>query len=121
MARRKDARVLLSDFDLNSGMMRFLLKLENSHSVPEACEHADEMDENLWPQLVTKVSGRRLIKDKRFQAGVLLESWNGIPFARAVEIHADRETGGRSLAVVGHPAPSWFPSLSLRVRRTPSP
>lgn len=46
--------------------------------------------------LVTKVSGRRLIKDERFRAGVLLESWNGIPFARAVEIYADRETGGRS-------------------------
>ena len=30
-----------------------------------------------------------------FVAGVELESWNGMTFARAVEIHADSETGGR--------------------------
>jgi pilus assembly protein CpaE len=57
MARKKGTKVLLSDFDLNSGMVRFLLKLDNPHSVPEACEHCDELDENLWPQLVTSVNG----------------------------------------------------------------
>ena len=30
-----------------------------------------------------------------FGPGVELESWNGMPFARAVENHADSETGGR--------------------------
>jgi hypothetical protein len=45
--------------------------------------------------LVTKVAGTRLIKDTRFKAGVLLETWNGVPFERAVALHADRETGGR--------------------------
>ncbi|HEV2201912.1 MAG TPA: hypothetical protein VGR73_19000 [Bryobacteraceae bacterium] len=57
MARQKGPNVLLSDFDLNSGMMRFLLKLANPHSVPEACERCDELDEVLWPQLVTSVDG----------------------------------------------------------------
>jgi hypothetical protein len=45
--------------------------------------------------LVSKVSDRRLISDRRFRAGVELVSWNGIPFARAVDLHAERETGGR--------------------------
>ena len=50
-----DTGVLLSDFDMNSGMVRFMLKLDNGFSVTDACEHALNMDENLWPQLVTKV------------------------------------------------------------------
>lgn len=53
MARRPDTRVLLSDFDLNSGMMRFMLKLTNEFSVIDALERSLEVDEHLWPQLVT--------------------------------------------------------------------
>ncbi|MFM0008231.1 S41 family peptidase [Paraburkholderia dipogonis] len=45
--------------------------------------------------LVTKVGHIKLIKDPRFKPGVLLETWNGMPFGRAVAIHANRETGGR--------------------------
>ena len=44
---------LLTDLDLSSGMIRFMLKLQNNHSVCDAADHAAEMDENLWPQLVT--------------------------------------------------------------------
>ena len=73
MASRKDSRVLLSDFDLNSGMMRFLLKLDNPHSVPEACERSEEMDENLWPQLVTKVSGLDVLHAGRINPHVRIE------------------------------------------------
>ncbi len=53
LARDPKAHVLLTDFDLNSGMMRFLLKLQNSYSVIDAVEHSAAMDEHLWPQLVT--------------------------------------------------------------------
>jgi len=55
LGRKHDNQVLLSDFDLNSGMLRFMLKLTNAYSVTDAVEHAVEIDENLWPQLVTKV------------------------------------------------------------------
>jgi pilus assembly protein CpaE len=55
LARDPSGRVLLSDFDLNSGMMRFLLKLQNTYSVLDAVEHSVAMDENLWPQLVTPI------------------------------------------------------------------
>ncbi|MGA3026863.1 MAG: hypothetical protein ABSF98_19060 [Bryobacteraceae bacterium] len=50
-----DTNVLLTDFDMNSGMVRFMLKLDNGFSVADACERALNMDENLWPQLVTRV------------------------------------------------------------------
>ncbi len=55
MARRPNMHVLLSDFDLNSGMMRFMLKLQNEYSVIDAVEHSLRVDEHLWPQLVTSI------------------------------------------------------------------
>jgi pilus assembly protein CpaE len=57
LARKPDTKVLLTDFDLNSGMMRFMLKLQNHYSVLDALERSDEMDENLWPQMVTSIEG----------------------------------------------------------------
>jgi len=53
MARQPDTRVLLSDFDVNSGMLRFMLKLTNEYSVTDAVENSGRMDEHLWPQMVT--------------------------------------------------------------------
>ncbi len=55
LANLANTRVLLSDFDLNSGMLRFMLKLENGYGVTDAAEHALAMDESLWPQMVTSV------------------------------------------------------------------
>jgi pilus assembly protein CpaE len=49
--------VLLSDFDLSSGMMRFMPKLTNEFAVRNAFDRAADMDENLWPQLVTAIHG----------------------------------------------------------------
>ena len=57
LARQPNTRALLSDFDLNSGMMRFMLKLENTYGVADASEHALAMDESLWPQMVTTIDG----------------------------------------------------------------
>ena len=45
--------------------------------------------------VVSKVSNRGLIDDPLFQPGVTLTFWNGVPFGRAVEMHAESETGGR--------------------------
>jgi pilus assembly protein CpaE len=55
LSRRPDTKVLLADFDLNSGMMRFMLKLQNEYSVIDAVENALRVDEHLWPQLVTSL------------------------------------------------------------------
>ena len=55
MSRVPDSSVLLSDFDLNSGMVRFMLKLDSGYCVTDAAEHALEMDESLWPTMVTSM------------------------------------------------------------------
>ena len=54
LARKPGISVLLSDFDLNSGMMRFMMKLGNTYSVTDAIENSSRMDDQLWPQLVSK-------------------------------------------------------------------
>ncbi len=54
-SRMKGTKVFLSDFDLNSGMIRFMLKLQNHHSVIDAAERSVDIDENFWPQLVTSI------------------------------------------------------------------
>jgi pilus assembly protein CpaE len=53
LSRLPNSTVLLSDFDLNSGMLRFMLKLDNTYCVTDAAEHSFHMDEALWPQMVT--------------------------------------------------------------------
>jgi len=46
--------------------------------------------------IVSKVSlASRRVRDPHFVAGVELLRWNAVPMDRAVDIHADRETGGR--------------------------
>jgi len=53
LASVDNVHTLLMDLDLNSGLVQFMLQIENVTSVVDAAEHATEMDENLWPQLVT--------------------------------------------------------------------
>src|SRR5258708_21581187 len=53
MSRLPNTSVLLTDFDLNSGMVRFMLKLDNTYCVTDAAEHSLDMDESLWPTMVT--------------------------------------------------------------------
>jgi pilus assembly protein CpaE len=54
IARLADTRALLLDFDLNSGMTRFVLKLNSANSVLDAAEHSNAMDDALWEQIVNK-------------------------------------------------------------------
>ena len=53
ISRLPDTNTLLTDFDLNSGMLRFMLKLDNPYCVTDAAEHSLDMDESLWPTMVT--------------------------------------------------------------------
>jgi pilus assembly protein CpaE len=73
MARRPNTRVVLSDFDLNSGMMRFMLKLQNEYSVLDATENALHMDENLWPKLVTSFGQLDVLHAGRVNPNVRVE------------------------------------------------
>jgi len=52
IAKQPDSNCLLLDLDLNSGLIRFLLKLDNDYTILDAAEHASDMEDALWPQLV---------------------------------------------------------------------
>ncbi|HLX43210.1 MAG TPA: hypothetical protein VKR43_07235 [Bryobacteraceae bacterium] len=73
MSRRPDTRVMLSDFDLNSGMMRFMLKLQNEYSITDAIENAPRLDENLWPSLVTTIQGLDVLHAGRVNPSLRVE------------------------------------------------
>ena len=47
------------------------------------------------PTYVVSKVDRRSVPDRQFTPGVTLDYWNGVPFDRAVELHAEYETGGR--------------------------
>lgn len=53
LSKMPDTPTLLSDFDLNSGMIHFMLKLEHVHSVIDAVRRVDELDEYIWQDLVS--------------------------------------------------------------------
>jgi pilus assembly protein CpaE len=74
LARRPNTHVLLSDFDLNSGMMRFMLKLKNEYSVIDAVENALRVDEHLWPQLVTSIDALDVLHAGRVNPSLRVEA-----------------------------------------------
>ncbi len=55
LAQLPDSKTLLADFDLNCGMIAFMLQMDAAHSVITAAENAHQMDETLWPKLVASV------------------------------------------------------------------
>ena len=55
----------------------------------ESCGPADH------PTYVVSKVDRRSVRDPDFVEGVTIDYWNGTPFDRAVELHAEYETGGR--------------------------
>jgi Flp pilus assembly CpaE family ATPase len=73
MARKLKQRTLLTDFDLSSGMMRFLLKLENSYSIIDALHRYANMDEVAWAQLATSFGNLDVIHAGRIQPNLRVE------------------------------------------------
>jgi hypothetical protein len=63
--------------------------------LPFLVEQYAEPGEPHRPRYLVSKIAPGLIDDERFVPGVELTMWNGVPFALAVERHADRETGGR--------------------------
>ncbi|MCC7496549.1 MAG: hypothetical protein IT160_03155 [Bryobacterales bacterium] len=73
IARIPDTNVLLIDLDLNSGMLRFMLKLDNPYSLADAAERAGAMDEAMWPQLVTKLDNLDVLHAGKLNPGFRIE------------------------------------------------
>ena len=72
-SRQPDTKTLLMDLDLNSGMQRFMLKLDNEYSIVDAAENAFKLDETLWPQLVTSMSHMDVLHSGRLNPGYRIE------------------------------------------------
>ncbi|MBI2685506.1 MAG: hypothetical protein HYX27_04255 [Acidobacteria bacterium] len=72
-SRQPDTKTLLLDLDLNSGMQRFMLKLDNDYSIVDAAENAFKLDEALWPQLVTSIGKLDVIHSGHLNPGYRIE------------------------------------------------
>ena len=54
LSKMPDTHVLLADLDLNSGMVGFMLLMgQSTYSIVDAAENSLELDENLWPKIVS--------------------------------------------------------------------
>jgi pilus assembly protein CpaE len=62
-------RTLLADFDLNVGVISFLLKVTNGRSVLDALAVADRMDDALWDNLVLKRDTMDVLCSGRLEPG----------------------------------------------------
>jgi pilus assembly protein CpaE len=80
LSRMPDSAVLLADFDLNSGMVGFLLRLSNQYSVVDAVDRADELDEDLWSKLVSCVGRLDVLSAGRLNPGVRIDPSQLRPF-----------------------------------------
>ncbi len=73
IARQPETPSLLIDMDLNSGLVRFMMKIDNSYSVLDAAENALRMDDALWPQLVTSRGQLDILHSGKLNPGVRVE------------------------------------------------
>jgi pilus assembly protein CpaE len=51
IAQSGQERVFLGDFDISSGIIQFLLRLQTEFSIQDAASRVHEIDETLWPQI----------------------------------------------------------------------
>lgn len=74
LSKLEDTSTFLADLDLNSGMIRFMLKLENMYSIVDAAERSGDIDENFWPQLVTSLGNLDVMHAGKLNPNFRLES-----------------------------------------------
>lgn len=74
LARQPDIGTLLIDMDLSSGILGFMLKLNNMHSVIEAAENSHMLDESNWPQLVSRVERMDVLHSGQLNPDFRIES-----------------------------------------------
>jgi len=75
LARMPDSNVLLADLDLNSGMVGFMMLLNQAqYSILDAAENALEMDENLWPKIVSNKDALDVLPVGKMRPGFRIEA-----------------------------------------------
>lgn len=99
--------VALSDGEFHLAITGLVTGLRDAHTryrgpaslrgkvaaLPFLIEHYGSPDAPCF--VVSKLADGARVGKRSFECGVELEFWNGVPFARAVDVYADRETGGR--------------------------
>lgn len=72
-SRRPDTRTLLADFDLNSGLIAFMLKLSSSYALTDAAEMSANMDESLWSQFIRQIDDLHVLPAGRPNPGARIQ------------------------------------------------
>jgi Flp pilus assembly CpaE family ATPase len=65
--------MLLSDLDLSAGVVRFMLRLENSYSMTDVAERSIELVEGLWPYMVTAFGSLDVLHSGKLNPGFDME------------------------------------------------
>jgi pilus assembly protein CpaE len=74
LSRMPDNHVLLADLDLNSGLVGFMLLLNQTpYSIVDAAENALDMDENLWPKIVSSKGSVDVLPVGKLRPGFRIE------------------------------------------------
>jgi pilus assembly protein CpaE len=74
LSQLPDMKVLLADFDLNCGMIGFMLQLDSPYSIVSAAENAHQMDENLWQKLVSSHGNLDVLHAGKLAPGFRIEA-----------------------------------------------
>ena len=75
LSKMPDTNVLLADLDLNSGLVGFMLLLNQSpYSIVDAAENALDLDENLWPKIVSNKGGLDVLPVGKLSPGFRIET-----------------------------------------------
>ncbi|MCS6952418.1 MAG: AAA family ATPase [Bryobacterales bacterium] len=74
LAEQLQEPVLLADFDLNCGIVGFMLKLEPRYSLTDVAERADRLDESMWEQLICSVGRLHVLPSGKVDLGFRIEA-----------------------------------------------
>jgi len=74
LSQLPDTKTLLADFDLNCGMIGFMLQMDSPYSIVSAVENAHGLDETLWPKLVTSIGEMDVLTAGKLVPGSRIEA-----------------------------------------------
>src|SRR5215813_13719633 len=75
LARVQNNPTLLIDMDLNSGLVGFMLSMNNpQYSIVDAAENALELDENLWPKIISTKDNLDILPVGKLSPGFRIEA-----------------------------------------------
>ena len=75
LSKMPDTNVLLADLDLNSGLVGFMLLMNQCpYSIVDAAENALDLDENLWPKIVSSKNGLDVLPVGKLSPGFRIEA-----------------------------------------------